>query len=490
MINENKKIIAKNILRLKISDFNLSVETYELLATNDIYNIKDLLSHRLSQIYSLTDGNNKIEREVIYIFQSCNFQNDWTINDLMEEEFEINQKLKKLLDIQKNYEILENTEGFNKEEIYEIYHNAGLFKEIDILNLTPRTIKKLHTLGILYLGDLISKNQYDLLSVSEITEASILILQIKLKERELYFNTELKSWPFNNSESHIIFEDNIKINNVRSLYIIFHDLISSVNTESKDYIILSYSLGINGEIKTDAAELEKLLGIPKDQIKKIKNRLIRFLKTKVEIQSISTRLTSLMENREEPLFLDTIHKEDIWFNGFEENLTFLKKIIEVFKGYQNLYFILATDNRYALSKINQNRYSQLCQSILENMKMRIKEQLPSLLYKERVEEYIKDQIERLNMQEFMESIKEKLHIRFNRDLSLICAGSEDFNTFIFILEYSELPLHIDKITEEAKKYGYTKEKPSIINILKNKDKFIVFNDDVYGVKKHLKATAD
>jgi len=277
-------------------------------------------------------------------------------------------------------------------------------------------------------------------------------------------------------------------NFLQSKLITLRNLVDGVleNLEEREKKIIQGRFGyFNSRLTLE--QIGEEFGLTRERVRQIESHLITKLgRTNNIKKELQARLFSILENRMEPVLLELLETEDVWFKGFEGVYDYLAGIIEnLTEGKLHVVYI---SGRNIISRISQKDWDilvkEICALLQEDDlvgldKNEINLILESILCKNKV-----PQLKCL----LMDILKDKLvfaHIEKGKPESLIRNVKSIENFVLAILTESDSPLHKDDLARMIKeKYSRFITPQHAANSALTAGAML-FNRSTYGLMKHI-----
>jgi DNA-directed RNA polymerase alpha subunit len=473
----------------KIANLNLSVRTNNCLCRENIIYIGDLVKLTESQIHAFPNFGKKSYYELVEILQKYDLRFGMKVPGWPPENIKtLTNNINNLEYIQSEPIDQLEEEILDEESAIDKYIKMGLLKKIDFLNFSRRVTTIFNKNGVVYIGDVLQKNESDLLKT--LGRASFNKLTSDLKKLDLSFDIKLKYWPIKNIESLITRQFNTCTpTSQETLY----EALSRTYTngaDSRRTLIMESRFGCHGTPRT-LNNLAKELKITRERVRQIEREIIKNLNREPWTETLRIRLQKLMTNRTEPLFLDNLEKEDTWFKGFSDNFLYLEKILNVFSNLEN-FSLLTSNGRKIITCITEPAWKSIrddCLNILEHS-------LDNRFTFSDIEAFVCSKVTTAGAPELSSLLLEEIYknlnfLDINGESILVSVGTSLTNQLFALLNTIEKPIHFEKIASlYSEKFHLPLSSKNIHACLnarscRSTTGFLLFDRGTYGLLRHL-----
>jgi hypothetical protein len=192
-------------------------------------------------------------------------------------------------------------------------------------------------------------------------------------------------------------------------------------------------------------QVGEFLGVTRERVRQIESRLLDTLGKSLWVKSLRERVSTLLNRRSDPLFLDLIEVEDPWFSGWSFQARELAALISAFPSDLT---ILRSQDRIIVSRISQDVFDR----ILKNAVGFLAQQVSEDWSREDVELFIEGALRSEKAPDLarlaIELLGPELHFSHmpSREKEILCSVGSDVNEIIMaILGNAEAPLHYSEI---------------------------------------------
>lgn len=480
---------SPDLLR-KVEDLDLSVRTWNCMVRENIIYLGDLVRLTESEVLKIPNLGRKSFNELQYILRCCRLSFGMNLTAWPPENIEaIRNKFNWAeIDIytEPKYEKF-NTPEEPEDEATTIsrYHTMGLFKKVELLGLSVRSAKGLKNDGIVYIGDLVGRSQSEILKIPNFGRKSLNELNAALNKMELRFGMELAHWPLPDVDNIAAeFNDRVAHEDEEPLHVAFARTMAKV-TNPKTLLVMEARFGLKGKPRT-LEDVAQELGCTRERVRQIQKKITQtILASEFWDDILRIRLSKLMSNRQEPLYLAAIGEEDSWFKGFEDNLVLLQNLLVAFSEDEKLDF-LNIDGKKVIAHMSDDDWRNAKYDLI-NM---LEQSLDNTYTMEDVELFVDSKLKQYGALELssllFEQINKDLNFSYlNGDMVLVSVGNALASHLRVILETSDKPLHFEEIVVKyEERYGVPISPRYVHNCLGHRD-YLLFDRGTYGLPKHV-----
>ena len=332
--------------------------------------------------------------------------------------------------------------------------NPILRRPIDDLKLTVRSTHCIKANGIRYIGELVQCTEIELLKMSNLGKTSLKNIKDSLAVHDLSLGTKLKDWPplglGQMSEDTIDKSYLVRLSSqVAESPLINHLEKSLDDLDEVDRIILQDRLGYKGKVLT-LEEIGEKLDVTRERIRQRQKKYIdHIIAQEYWDDLIGIRIGQLLLDREEPLILELLDIEDIWFKGFEDNYIYLANTIQLFS--ENAVWVIKASGRNVITRISQNEWDALIRELRSSLKQKAVEKL---WRRSDIRQYLETSLSEYSSKELVPL----LHDIFDEYLQyedkgphalLIAYGRSAESAVTAVLAQAEGPLHFTEIAKRS-----------------------------------------
>lgn len=248
-------------------------------------------------------------------------------------------------------------------------------------------------------------------------------------------------------------------------------------------------LGMDGPPKV-LENIGGALGVTRERARQLRNRGWERIRERWRWPGeVVRRLEGHLGGRQAPLFLDLIAAEDAWFDGFQENLTSLGRVIEDLAA--DTLHVWALSGRLIVTRCPSERWGHL----MDAARATVEREIPTGVTRSDAHILISAVAVADGASELAEPLWERLQpaLHFaaapNREERLVSIGRRLRHALAAILDESERPLHMSEIVERLRQRGYvTRDDYGTQNIVRTALREaggMLYGRSVYGLEKHL-----
>jgi hypothetical protein len=226
------------------------------------------------------------------------------------------------------------------------------------------------------------------------------------------------------------------------------------------------------------------LGVTRERVRQLEDRYLRVLEKRYFFPMlIGLKIARLFRARSTPLYLDAIHQEDPWFDGFSDDTGKLSTLIRAFSEWSTF----ECDNRIIVSAIGEDEFDNLKRNALESLRR----SGPMVLKESEVAAILRDLAMGAGAPELGEVLstvlQDQLHFTSPTDASeplLSGVGWGVRHTVIALLNEAEQPLHYSELTRRCSaRLGREVEERRVHSVLIT-DNAQYYGRGTYGTRKH------
>jgi hypothetical protein len=262
----------------------------------------------------------------------------------------------------------------------------------------------------------------------------------------------------------------------------------------KVQIVLRGRLGVGQEHFT-LEYLGQQLGITRERVRQIEKKYIsKIIEDYYWDDVIGQKLARLLNDRDEPLYLDLLCVEDEWFTGFDDNPTHLKYVIQYFTcNNPTSFYVPLIDGRYVVTQITESDWETL-----ERMTR-------STIYDRGMEQWSEEDMELVcgSMAQssgvpdlkslLFKSVREGMHVAKSPETNeVIIVGQGNLLVPLLrsvLLEATD-PLHYSEIAKRCRAKTGNEYKERNIHAALPRAEAKLFGRGLFGLLKHLPVSED
>ncbi len=372
--------------------------------------------------------------------------------------------------------LLKYVDNENPIELLEICPQWLLEMDIGYFECDTRLRNTITKYNIKFLNDFGQYSAYDLFRLKNFGRKSFTGLAASIKK------AVVKGPPPSGLTSKELSNGKSGFSNT-NLYTEFNRSVEKIKKDS-DRVILEQRIGVNGPVKT-LQEIAETLGITRERVRQIQKKVIsKMIDKEYWDDYLAIRINELMDDPREPVFLDTLSREDSWFSGFEGDEDLLRNIIIHFSHTDRK--CLAINNRLVLSNIDSEIWDAIKKEIVKDLEYSL-----DLGYTyEDIHMLIESKLSHYKSIELSDLLFDEISPKFNftnidNEIVLSSIGNTLSSHLKAILDESPNPMHYSEIHKiYTEKYGIDVSERNIHARLSYGD-FILFNRGTFGNKKHI-----
>ncbi len=239
-------------------------------------------------------------------------------------------------------------------------------------------------------------------------------------------------------------------------------------------------------------DIGKQLGITRERAR----QLVRRAREQLEMTAswpriLRERLTALLKDREEALYLDLMAAEDSWFAGFDEKLPFLGQVLEVFSDDAVAAWQL--HGRTIVAGLTEAEWQDLQRTALQTLSVQSAARLSEGDVRLVVEAIASTNGARSLVEDLWDKLSDRLHFVVDAvrgERYLYGTGGSVDAVIAAILEESETPLSIEEIADAyAQRTGKQRATNALRAGIAGAGGF-PFPGRTYGLSRHIPLSAD
>jgi len=258
--------------------------------------------------------------------------------------------------------------------------------------------------------------------------------------------------------------------------------------DAKHKYILEARLGFRREHQTLESIAERF-DLTRERVRQIQKKATTYIiDEEFWDDSLKFKLLQLMQDKSEPVVLETLPEVDPWFYGFQNKIELLKNIIQAF-SHLDVKFI-QHEKQTILSDISQEKFDDLIRKITDSL-----EETIDVGYSyEDIEAIIDNELSEHNADDLSDLVFELIARQLNfvsqeGQLVLTSVGNGKGSRLKVILEEAETPLHYSLIKDLYEEKFSVEMTERNIHAALNHYKFWLYGRGVFGGQKHLPVDA-
>jgi hypothetical protein len=262
----------------------------------------------------------------------------------------------------------------------------------------------------------------------------------------------------------------------------------------RDAEVIRLWLGLHEPPKV-LEEIGSILGVTRERARQIRNRGWEHLRDRGRWSGeVVHRIEGLLSGRSEPLYLDLIAADDVWFDGFQDCLTALCRIIEELAG--RTLHVWSLNGRLIVTRCAADRWPEM----IEAARVAVEREIPAGVTRSDAHLLIGAIAVAEGTPELAEPLWDRLapelHYAATPDGEerLASVGRGLRHPLAAVLNESDRPLHISEIIERLSERGYLDHDTfGTRNMVRNAVREaggVLYGRSVYGLEKHLPVSAD
>lgn len=227
------------------------------------------------------------------------------------------------------------------------------------------------------------------------------------------------------------------------------------------------------------------LGVTRERVRQIRNRAIKRITGRFQWPAkLSAMLDTLLEKRTEPLYLDLLAAENSWFDGFQDNLALLQRVIETFSNRPATVWILG--GRAILASITAEDWQALKERAVKALEHEASSRLTSSQVKLLVESIAVGANARNLIGPLQRHCAELLHFQLEADGSeyLHSVGKGLRHAIADLLHRATRPLHLREVERELTTQGFTPRRKMALRNAIRLAGGVPFGSSLYGTFEH------
>jgi hypothetical protein len=255
--------------------------------------------------------------------------------------------------------------------------------------------------------------------------------------------------------------------------------------KERDAYVLGCRIGMDGPPMI-LDEIGASLGITRERARQLETRARATILGRYQWPvDLRIQLDLLLKQRDEPLYLDLIAAEDTRFDGFQDNLRWLGRIIEEF-GPGDLH-IWELDTRLIASRLPEEKWSDLREAALAALQGQMETGL-SVAEVSLILEAISAGMGAPELAGVLnKSIEPLLHFvqEAHQPARLVAIGRGLKPAILSIFEESDRPLHFREVRDRLRERGYDELSQTSLRTAIRGAGMLLFGRSVYGTRAHL-----
>tara|TARA_R110001583_G_scaffold165594_1_gene318325 strand:- start:10474 stop:13293 length:2820 start_codon:yes stop_codon:yes gene_type:complete len=217
--------------------------------------------------------------------------------------------------------------------------------------------------------------------------------------------------------------------------------------------VLENRAGYRGSVKT-LEEVGEMIGVTRERVRQIqKKNISKIISTEFWDDCIAIKIGGMLLNREQPLYLEMLEVEDVWFKGFIGNYQHLAAIIELFS--ENEIRVIKIDSAMVISRIQQDDWDTMISNYRKSLRHKANEKTWSkydveLTFKASLEEKGASELYPLLWGAFADVL---IFDESSSGRELLISYGKTLNSAILaVLHQAESPLHFSVIAERVREH--------------------------------------
>jgi len=400
-------------------------------------------------VYTLSYANPQLYEKI----RECGIYSD---ENYLAMRDHLPEKLCAVVDNQR-FELL--LQSINPHDLYELLRIAPkwlLARDINEIGFAVRPKNALLSVGISKLNELAELKMSDLYLLPNMGRRSIndMCSSIITKVRNIGVNDGALSSIMNSTDNLIeqaisesgsvpLIDQIVRVSLRQHLDRTLEDL------DEVDRVVLHGRLGYRGKVLT-LEELAEKLDVTRERVRQRQKRYVdRIIAKEYWDDVIGVRIGQLLLDREDPLILEMLEIEDLWFEGFTENYTYLANVIQMFS--ENAIHVIEAEGRNVITRISQKGWDGLVKEIKYSLKQKADQDHWS---RADVNQYCESALSQYSAQELLPLLQEMLTVYLQFDgegenSTLVAYGKSAESAVIAVLAQAEGPLHFSEIAKRA-----------------------------------------
>ena len=464
------------ILFSPVEKLNLTVRSTNGLRSSNIHYIGELVQCTEVELLKMPNLGNLSLNNIKYSLIAHNLSLGMTLNNWQ------------LPNLEETPEITTDKFAQNTDR-EDTKFNSILFRSVENLNLTVRATNCLRSNNICYIWELVQCTEFELSKTPNLGNNSLNNIKDSLIPHNLSLGMTLRNWQLPNLEETP--ENITDKSDLPRLYfevakfpLVNHLERTLDELDESDKIILQERLGHRGKILT-LEEIGDKLGKTRERIRQRQKKYIdRIIDQEYWDDLLGIRIGQLLLDREEPLMLELLDIEDVWFKGFGDNYIYLANTIQLFS--KNAVCVTKAAGRNVVTRIKQNDWDALVSELRKKLKLKAEDKRWK---RSDIKQYFNTSLFKYSSQELAplldEIFDEFLHYADESPQALLIAyGRSVESAVIAVISQAQVPLHYSEITKRASKLlDKEVDERRVLGVL-NQEKFWLFDRGIYGLIDH------
>jgi len=257
----------------------------------------------------------------------------------------------------------------------------------------------------------------------------------------------------------------------------------------RDAEALRLWLGIDGPPKI-LEDIGSLLGVTRERARQLRNRAWERIRDRYRWpHDVAARIECLLHGRSDPLYLDLIAADDPWFDGFQENLVALGRVIEDLAG-ETLH-VWSLNGRLIATHCPPEHWPDLADAA----RAAVEREIPAGVTRSDARVLIQGVAIGEGTPDLAEPLWERLLPALHFAVSppgeerLVAIGRGLRHALVAILDESDRPLHMSEIIERLHRRGFLKSDDyatqNMVRSAMRDAGGVLYGRSVYGLDKHL-----
>ena len=341
-------------LSRRVDDLNLSIRAEKCLKALNITYIGELVQISESELMGMTNFGGKSLVEIKQKLRAIGLNIDMQIPNLHGFLKSVQEQKIREKNIEKAPLSLPRQKSRERLHFYPTEISRGQFikllRVVDELDLSTRSVNVLKTLGIKYIGDLVHLTEWELLQLRNFGKKSILEIQAKLKNMDLFFGMNILGWPPDDTNKlveryateleKVRKQEELARREVLDVKVInledeFYECLGSLEKNKRDTQIISRLFGWDGNEPKTLEAVGKEFHLTRERVRQIRNKFKRkFYRAKrinaLKLPILESALQFVAQNLPVPaheielkLFKEGISRKFFRLEGLLANAKFL-----------------------------------------------------------------------------------------------------------------------------------------------------------------------
>lgn len=252
----------------------------------------------------------------------------------------------------------------------------------------------------------------------------------------------------------------------------------------RDAVVLAGRLGYGGPAQT-LDELGALLGVTRERARQLEKRAVETVKRQDWLHVLLRCAATLLEKRIEPLYLDLIAAEDVRFDGFQDHLSVLGRLVTEFSDEP--IHVWPLNDRLIATRLPEDAFGSLRQRILTHLESQLSTKLTVSETRLVVESICAGSGAPELTGALWELLKPYLHFSSDGGAAahLVAVGRGLRPALLSIFDESERPLHFREVRERLEGRGYEVPGDNGLRTAIRSSGMLLYGRSTYGTIRHL-----